>query len=98
LRRGWRAPADRPPSAHPHEAPELALGTRYTLDTVRALRRAYPKARFIWLMAADILPNWSTGRTARAVRRHSIAAFAPSGLELPGARRRQPRAPSPVIG
>jgi nicotinate-nucleotide adenylyltransferase len=39
------------------DAPELVLGTRYTLDTVRALRRIYPKARFVWLMGADILPQ-----------------------------------------
>src|SRR5438552_13682755 len=32
------------------EAPELLLGTRYTLDTVRALNHFYPKAHFVWLM------------------------------------------------
>ena len=39
------------------EAPELLLGTRYTLDTVRALKRLYPHAHFVWLMGADILPQ-----------------------------------------
>jgi ribosome silencing factor RsfS/YbeB/iojap/nicotinate (nicotinamide) nucleotide adenylyltransferase len=68
---------------HPHiriEAPELALGTRYTLDTVRALRRAYPKARFVWLMGADILPQlveWQGWRELFAAI--PIAAFARPG-------------------
>ncbi len=47
-------------AGHPRirvDAPELLLGTRYTLDTVRALRRVYPRARFVWLMGADILPQ-----------------------------------------
>ena len=40
---------------------ERMLGTRYTLDTVRALRRHHPRARFVWLMGADNLrqlPRW----------------------------------------
>lgn len=40
---------------------ERVLGTRYTIDTVRALRRHYPRARFVWLMGADNLrqlPRW----------------------------------------
>ncbi len=40
---------------------ERALGTRYTLDTLRALRRRFPRVRFVWLMGADNLgqlPRW----------------------------------------
>ncbi|MGE0421901.1 MAG: nicotinate-nucleotide adenylyltransferase [Reyranellaceae bacterium] len=40
---------------------ERKLGTRYTIDTVRALRRRHPRARFVWLMGADNLrqlPRW----------------------------------------
>lgn len=40
---------------------ERRLGTRYTADTLRALVRAYPGARFVWLMGADNLvqiPRW----------------------------------------
>lgn len=40
---------------------EAALGTRYTVDTLRELRRRFPRARFVWLMGADILeqlPRW----------------------------------------
>ena len=31
---------------------EARLGTRYTVDTLAALRRRYPKKRFVWLMGA----------------------------------------------
>jgi nicotinate-nucleotide adenylyltransferase len=40
---------------------EQRLGTRFTIDTLRALRRHFPRARFVWLMGADILeqlPRW----------------------------------------
>ena len=40
---------------------ERHLGTRYTLDTLRALRRRFPRVRFVWLMGADNLrqfPHW----------------------------------------
>ena len=81
------------------EAPELLLGTRYTLDTVRALNRLYPKARFVWLMGSDILPqlvDWAGWRELFAAI--PIAAFARPGwsyaaLALGGGshRRGQPR-------
>ncbi len=62
------------------EAPELLLGTRYTLDTVRALKRVYPRAKFVWLMGADILPqlvDWADWRDLFAAI--PIAAFARPG-------------------
>lgn len=34
---------------------EARLGTRYTADTVRELRRSFPRVRFVWLMGADNL-------------------------------------------
>lgn len=40
---------------------EAALGTRFTLDTLAALRRRFPAARFVWIMGADNLaqmPRW----------------------------------------
>lgn len=40
---------------------EAALGTLYTVDTIRALRRIFPNVRFVWLMGADNLvqlPRW----------------------------------------
>ena len=40
---------------------EVAWGTRFTIDTLRKLRRRFPRAKFVWLMGADILtqlPRW----------------------------------------
>jgi nicotinate-nucleotide adenylyltransferase len=40
---------------------EAVFGTRYTIDTLRRLLRQFPRARFVWLMGADILvqlPHW----------------------------------------
>jgi nicotinate-nucleotide adenylyltransferase len=34
---------------------EAQLGTRYTADTLAALRRRYPRLTFLWLMGADNL-------------------------------------------
>jgi nicotinate-nucleotide adenylyltransferase len=34
---------------------ENRLGSRYTYDTLSALRRYYPRTRFVWLMGADNL-------------------------------------------
>lgn len=44
---------------------EAALGTRYTVDTLIALRRRFPCAHFVWLMGADNLaqlPRWRRWR------------------------------------
>jgi nicotinate-nucleotide adenylyltransferase len=41
---------------------ESALHTRYTADTLAALRRRFPCARFVWIMGADNLaqlPRWN---------------------------------------
>jgi nicotinate-nucleotide adenylyltransferase len=51
-------------SHHPRmraTAVEDELGTRYTADTLRALRRRFPRTKFVWLMGADNLrqiPRW----------------------------------------
>lgn len=40
---------------------ESRLHTRYTADTLRALRARFPQTRFVWLMGADNLaqiPRW----------------------------------------
>ena len=75
------------------DAPELRLGTRYTLDTVRALRRLYPGAQFVWLMGADILPqlvHWLGWRDLFAAI--PIAAFARPGWSYPALAAAAPRA------
>ncbi len=45
---------------------EAHLGTRYTADTLAALRRRFPNVRFVWLMGADNLaqiPQWRRWET-----------------------------------
>ena len=37
---------------------EARLGTRYTAETLRNLRRLYPGVRFVWLMGADNLAQF----------------------------------------
>jgi nicotinate-nucleotide adenylyltransferase len=40
---------------------ERAFGTRYTIDTLKALKRRFPQVRFVWLMGSDNLeqfPRW----------------------------------------
>ena len=75
------------------DAPELVLGTRFTLDTVRALRRAYPRARFVWLTGADILPQFADWRGWRELFGSiPIAAFARPGWSYPALSAAAPRA------
>jgi nicotinate-nucleotide adenylyltransferase len=85
---------------------EAHLGTRYTADTLRVLRRRFPCARFVWLMGADNLvqlPRWRswqdiTGGVAFAVvPRPSYNHRALAGLaarRLRKARRPAPLAPT----
>jgi nicotinate-nucleotide adenylyltransferase len=37
---------------------EREMGTRYTIDTLRALRRRWPKLDFVWLMGTDNLAQF----------------------------------------
>lgn len=48
---------------------EARLGTRYTADTLAALRRRYPGTRFIWLMGADNLAQFHRWRDWRGIAR-----------------------------
>jgi nicotinate-nucleotide adenylyltransferase len=48
---------------------EERLGTRYTADTLAALRRRYPKVRFVWLMGADNLGQFHRWRDWRGIAR-----------------------------
>jgi nicotinate-nucleotide adenylyltransferase len=61
---------------------EGQLGTRYTIDTLRALKRRYPKRRFVWLMGADNLAQlhlWKDWR--RIAREMPIAVIARPGYD-----------------
>ena len=56
-----RLAAARAVMVHPHVRIsdfEARAGTRYTAETLRALRAAHPKARFVWLMGADNLAQF----------------------------------------
>ncbi|KQM98644.1 nicotinate-nicotinamide nucleotide adenylyltransferase [Sphingobium sp. Leaf26] len=48
---------------------ERHLRTRYTIDTLRALTRRYPRNRFIWLMGADNLAQFGRWRDWRGIAR-----------------------------
>jgi nicotinate-nucleotide adenylyltransferase len=41
---------------------EQRLGTRYTIDTVKALKRRFPDSRFVWLMGSDNLEQFARWR------------------------------------
>jgi nicotinate-nucleotide adenylyltransferase len=63
---------------------EQKLGTHYTLDTMTALKRRFPRQHFVWLMGADNLsqlPRW--GRWTRIMRAMPMLV-----LPRPGATRR----------
>ena len=61
---------------------ETRLGTRYTVDTIRALVRRYPKQRFIWIMGADNLGQFHRWRDWRTLARIvPIAVIARPGYD-----------------
>lgn len=61
---------------------ERKMGTRYTIDTLRALRRRYPRRRFIWLMGADNLAQFHRWKDWRAIAREMpIAVIARPGYD-----------------
>ena len=48
---------------------EQTSRTRYTIDTVRLLKRRYPEHRFIWLLGSDTLPDFHKWRDWRGLAR-----------------------------
>ena len=63
---------------------ERELGTRYTVDTLRALRRRFRKTRFVWLMGADNLAQFHLWRDWRGIgRTMPIAVIARPGYDDP---------------
>ena len=61
---------------------EAELGTRYTVDTIAALQRRYPRTRFIWLMGADNLAQFHRWRDWRRIARAiPIAVVARPGYD-----------------
>ncbi|TXC72673.1 nicotinate-nucleotide adenylyltransferase [Sphingomonas ginsenosidivorax] len=61
---------------------ECRLHTRYTLDTIRKLKRQYPKQDFIWLMGADNLAQFHRWREWRKIAAEvPIAVIARPGYD-----------------
>jgi nicotinate-nucleotide adenylyltransferase len=46
---------------------EKREGTRFTVDTVRRLKRRHPEHQFIWLLGSDTLPNFHKWRDWRGL-------------------------------
>ena len=46
---------------------ELELGTRYTVDTLKRLKKRYPKREFVWLMGSDNLAQFHRWKDWRAI-------------------------------
>jgi nicotinate-nucleotide adenylyltransferase len=61
---------------------ERELGTIYTVDTLTALTRRYPKVNFIWLMGADNIGQFHQWRDWRKIARTlPIAVVARPGYD-----------------
>ncbi|WP_346427388.1 nicotinate-nucleotide adenylyltransferase [Caulobacter sp. 17J65-9] len=48
---------------------ETRAGTRYTIDTLRALKARFPGVRFVWIMGADNLAQFHRWRAWREIAR-----------------------------
>ena len=61
---------------------ERELGTTYTIDTLRALKRRFPRRRFMWLMGADYLAQFHLWKDWREIAREMpIAVIARPGYD-----------------
>ena len=61
---------------------ERELGTRYTIDTLRALKRRFPRRRFVWLMGADNLAQFHLWKDWRDIAAEMpIAVIARPGYD-----------------
>lgn len=61
---------------------EAQMGTRYTVDTLRKLIRRYPDRRFVWIMGADNVANFTRWRRWRDIARlMPIAIIARPGYD-----------------
>lgn len=62
---------------------EAQLGTRFTLDTLKALKRRFPRAHFVWLMGTDNLVQFPRWRNWQGIfRQIPIAVIARPGTAL----------------
>ena len=72
---------------------ETVLGTRFTADTLKALKRHFPRLRFVWLMGADNLKQisrwdrWQSIFTAMPIAVFDRPAYSLSALNAKAAQR-----------
>src|SRR5262249_46649194 len=59
---------------------EPRLSTRYSIDTIRALKLRYPTVRFVWLMGADNLTNFHRWQNWREIATLVPIAIVDRGL------------------
>ena len=63
---------------------EAEAGTRYTVDTLAALHRRYPREQFIWLMGADTVAQFHQWKDWRRIaQRLPIAVLSRPGYDGP---------------
>lgn len=66
---------------------ERKLGTRYTVDTINALKSELPLTNFVWVMGADSLADFDKWRDWKTITETvPIAVFDRSGYALSGFR------------
>jgi nicotinate-nucleotide adenylyltransferase len=64
---------------------ERGLNTRYTIDTIRVLRRRFPRVKFVWLMGADNLTQFPRWRDWMGIARRVPFAVLPRPTYTRGA-------------
>jgi len=68
---------------------ETELGTRYTADTLAALKKRFPRTRFVWLMGADNLTQivrWRHWETIFRATPVAVLARPPYSLKALGSK------------
>lgn len=61
---------------------ERQMGTRFTVDTLRAIKRRFPRRNFVWIMGADNLAQFHRWRDWRGIAREMpIAVIARPGYD-----------------
>lgn len=71
---------------------DAAIGTRYTVETIRFLQRRCRGVRFVWIMGADSLEGFDRWRDWREIaRRIPIAVIDRPGYTLPALSSRMAR-------
>jgi nicotinate-nucleotide adenylyltransferase len=83
---------------------ETRLGSAFTIDTVRALKRRFPRVKFVWIMGADSLASFHRWRGWTQIMREVPVAvvsrpwislksrFSPAALRFARFRRRSTQA------